>query len=68
VTVATVSYCDMTPVTEPGRVLGGLIMILGVPTFAMPAGILASGFASEMRRRNFLVTWKTVADVSLFSD
>ena len=67
-TVATVSYCDMTPVTEPGRVLGGLIMILGVPTFAMPAGILASGFASEMRRRNFLVTWKTVADVSLFSD
>ena len=34
----------------------------------MPAGILASGFASEMRRRNFLVTWKTVADVPLFSD
>ena len=68
VTVATVGYCDMTPVTELGRVLGGLIMILGVAIFAMPASILASGFASEMRRRNFLVTWKTVADVLLFSD
>ena len=67
-TVATVGYGDMTPVRELGRVFGGLIMILGVATFAMPAGILASGFASELRRRNFLVTWKTVADVSLFSD
>ncbi|MBT5495626.1 MAG: cyclic nucleotide-binding domain-containing protein [Alphaproteobacteria bacterium] len=68
VTVATVGYGDMTPTTELGRVFGGLIMILGVATFAMPAGILASGFASEMRRRNFLVTWQTVADVPLFSD
>jgi voltage-gated potassium channel len=68
VTVATVGYGDMAPVTELGRVFGGLIMILGVATFAMPAGILASGFADEMRRRNFLVTWKTVADVPLFSD
>lgn len=68
VTVATVGYGDMTPVTEIGRIFGGLIMILGVATFAMPAGILASGFASEMRRRKFLVTWQTVADVPLFSD
>jgi voltage-gated potassium channel len=57
VTVATVGYGDMAPVTELGRVLSGLIMILGVTTFAMPVGILASGFADEMRRRNFLVTW-----------
>jgi voltage-gated potassium channel len=68
VTVATVGYGDMTPATELGRIFGGLIMILGVATFAMPAGILASGFASEMRRRNFLVTWQAVADVPLFSD
>jgi len=68
VTVATVGYGDMTPVTDLGRVFGGLIMILGVATFAMPAGILASGFASEMRRRNFLVTWQAVANVPLFSD
>ena len=68
VTVATVGYGDMAPVTELGRVLSGLIMILGVTTFAMPVGILASGFADEMRRRNFLVTWKTVANAPLFSD
>lgn len=68
VTVATVGYGDMTPSTEIGRIFGGVIMILGVATFAMPAGILASGFASEMRRRNFLVTWQAVANVPLFSD
>lgn len=68
VTVATVGYGDMTPVTELGRLFGGVIMILGVATFAMPAGILASGFASEMRRRNFLVTWQAVAGVPLFSE
>ncbi len=68
VTVATVGYGDMTPATDLGRLFGGIIMILGVATFAMPAGILASGFASEMRRRNFLVTWQTVANVPLFED
>lgn len=68
VTIATVGYGDMTPVTGPGRLLGGIIIILGVATFAMPAGILASGFASEMRRRSFLVTWQTVANVPLFAD
>lgn len=68
VTIATVGYGDMSPVTDAGRTLGSIIIILGVATFAMPAGILASGFASEMRRRNFLVTWQTVANVPLFAD
>ena len=67
VTVATVGYGDMTPVTDIGRIFGGLIMILGVAMFAMPAGILASGFADEMHQRKFLVTWQTVAQVPLFS-
>jgi voltage-gated potassium channel len=32
----------------------------------VPAGILASGFAGELRRRDFIVTWETVAQVPLF--
>jgi len=46
----------------------GEIGELALLSLCKSARYVASGFASEMRRRNFLVTWKTVADVSLFSD
>ena len=67
VTIATVGYGDVTPVTLPGRVFAGLVMLVGIAMFAAPAGILASGFAAELRRRDFVVTWRTVARVPLFA-
>ncbi len=66
VTLSTVGYGDLTPITPFGRVVGGLATILGVACFAMPAGILASGFIDEIRRRQFVVTWNMVARVPLF--
>lgn len=68
VTLATVGYGDVVPVTALGRVLGGFTVILGLGMFALPAAILASGFAEEIRKRNFVVTWNLVAKVPLFSD
>jgi voltage-gated potassium channel len=35
--------------------------------FAIPAGILANGFAAEIRKRDFVVTWHTVANLPLFA-
>jgi voltage-gated potassium channel len=67
VTMATVGYGDMTPVTGIGRLFGGMVMLLGIAMFAVPAGILATGFAAEIRRRDFVVTWNAVAKVPLFS-
>jgi len=67
VTIATVGYGDMFPITPLGRLFAGGIMLLGIAMFAVPAGILATGFASEIRRRDFVVTWNTVAKVPLFS-
>jgi voltage-gated potassium channel len=67
VTMATVGYGDMTPVTALGRLFGGFVMLLGIAMFAVPAGILATGFATEIRRRDFVVTWNAVARVPLFS-
>jgi len=67
VTMATVGYGDMAPVTALGRLFGGFTMLLGIAMFAVPAGILASGFAEEMKRRDFVVTWQLVADVPLFA-
>ncbi|MEY4679959.1 MAG: hypothetical protein RLZZ276_1608 [Pseudomonadota bacterium] len=67
VTMATVGYGDMAPVTLAGRVFGGLTMTLGIAMFAVPAGIIATGFADELRKREVMVTWRSVARVPLFS-
>jgi voltage-gated potassium channel len=67
VTLTTVGYGDLAPITPLGRVVGGIGVVLGVLCFAMPAGILASGFIEEVRRRDFIVTWQLVAKVPLFA-
>ena len=67
VTIASVGYGDMVPVTIFGRLFAGFTMLLGIAMFAVPAGILATGFAAEIRRRDFVVTWNTVAKVPLFA-
>jgi voltage-gated potassium channel len=66
VTVASVGYGDMAPITPLGKAFASIVMLFGLAMFAVPAGILASGFASELRRRDFIVTWETVAQVPLF--
>ncbi|MGH6954817.1 MAG: cyclic nucleotide-gated ion channel [Alphaproteobacteria bacterium] len=67
VTIASVGYGDVTPITPLGRLFAGAVMVLGVAVFAVPAAILATGFAAELKRRDFLVTWRTVAEVPLFA-
>ena len=67
VTMATVGYGDIIPITPLGKLFGGFVMILGIAMFAVPAGILATGFAVELRKRDFVVTWQTVARVPLFA-
>ena len=51
VTLTTVGYGDMAPVTAMGRLLAGLMAILGIGMFALPAAILASGFVQEMKSK-----------------
>jgi voltage-gated potassium channel len=50
-TLTTVGYGDVYPVTGLGKLLGGAIAIIGVGLFALPAGILASGFSDQLARR-----------------
>jgi voltage-gated potassium channel len=50
--MTTVGYGDVFPVTTLGKVLGALISLLGIGVFAMPAGILASGFSEELRTKH----------------
>jgi voltage-gated potassium channel len=50
-TLTTVGYGDIYPVTPLGQFLGGVIAIIGIGLFALPTGILASGFSDEISRR-----------------
>ena len=51
VTMTTVGYGDMVPVTAVGKVVGGLIAIIGLGMVALPAGMLASGFSEQLHQR-----------------
>lgn len=50
-TLTTVGYGDVYPVTALGKVLGAVIAIMGVGLFALPAGIIAGGFESELSNK-----------------
>ena len=67
-TLTTTGYGDVTPLTPLGRMLAGIVMVSGILVFALWAGILATGFAEETRRREFLRTWDLVAKVPFFHD
>lgn len=50
-TLTTVGYGDVTPITPLGKLFSGIITILGVGIFALPAGILASRMSELIRLR-----------------
>lgn len=51
VTLTTVGYGDVTPATFGGRLLAIVIMLMGIATVAIPAGLLAARFTEELHRR-----------------
>jgi voltage-gated potassium channel len=66
VTLTTTGYGDAVPLTHLGHLLGAFVMICGIATFGLSTGILATGFAAETRRRNFIQTWDLVSKVPFF--
>ena len=54
VTLTTIGYGDVVPVTGWGRLLSGLVAVMGIGLVAVPTGIVSSGFIEELakRRRN----------------
>ncbi len=51
VTLTTLGYGDVVPVTTGGKIFGGLIGLLGIGMIALPAAIMASGFADNIHER-----------------
>lgn len=48
VTLTTIGYGDMAPVTVAGKLLGSFVAILGLGMFALPAGLLGGAFVEEL--------------------
>jgi voltage-gated potassium channel len=66
-TLTTTGYGDVVPITPLGRIVAATVMICGLGVFGLWAGILATGFAAETRRDNFLKTWESVSKVPFFA-
>jgi voltage-gated potassium channel len=67
VTLGTIGYGDAVPVTAAGKVIAGFTIVAAIVTIALPVGIIATAFADQIHRRDFIVTWGMVSRVPLFS-
>ncbi|HVP84790.1 MAG TPA: cyclic nucleotide-gated ion channel [Rhizomicrobium sp.] len=65
-TLTTVGYGDVVPATSLGRVIAAVTMVTGLGIFALPVGIVATGFVNMIHRRDFVVTFGMLARVPLF--
>jgi len=54
ITLTTVGYGDIIPITTPGRIIAGFVAVLGLGTVALPSGIIAGSFMHQLRRREGL--------------
>jgi voltage-gated potassium channel len=67
VTIGTIGYGDVVPVSVAGKLIATLTILTGIIMIALPVGIIATAFAEQVHRREFIVTWAMVARVPLFS-
>jgi voltage-gated potassium channel len=67
VTLGTVGYGDVVPVTPLGKLVSVFTIIGGLTMIALPVAIISTAFAEEIKRRDFVVTWGMLARVPLFS-
>jgi len=54
ITLTTVGYGDVAPITPLGQIIGAITALMGVCTVALLTGIVASAFAAQMSRRKVI--------------
>jgi voltage-gated potassium channel len=68
VTLMTVGYGDVVPITPIGKVIASITAVMGFAMLALPVGIIATSFSDVIHRREFVVTWSMVARVPIFAN
>ena len=56
VTIGTIGYGDVVPVTALGKLIATCTIFAGLVLMALPVGIIATAFAEQIQRRDFIVT------------
>ncbi len=51
ITLTTVGYGDVAPITPLGKILASIVALGGVALVAMPAGIMAAAFSDAMQKK-----------------
>ncbi len=67
-TLSTIGFGDVVPTTPLGKLVASVTVVLGIVMVALPIGIIATAFANEVHRRQFVITWAMVARVPLFAE
>lgn len=67
VTIGTIGYGDVVPVTALGKVVAAFAIVAGLVMVALPIGIIATAFSEQVHRRDFVITWGMIARVPLFA-
>ena len=68
VTIGTIGYGDVVPVTALGKTIATVTIFAGLVLMALPVGIVATAFADQIQRRDFIVTWGMISRVPLFAE
>lgn len=68
VTIGTIGYGDVVPVTAFGKLIAIGTIFMGLILMALPIGIIATAFSEQIHRRDFIVTWGMIAKVPLFAE
>ena len=50
VTLTTVGYGDISPVTHGGQIFAGIIIMIGLGIFAVPTGLIAGAFSDIFKK------------------
>lgn len=67
-TLTTVGYGDAVPITAAGKAFAMLVMIAGLCILALPVAIISTGFAQEVGRRDFVITWSLVSRIPMMAE
>ena len=51
VTLTTIGYGDVYPITLPGKLIAAGVAVIGIAVYAIPTGIMASAFTEELRKK-----------------
>lgn len=52
ITLTTIGYGDVYPITSAGKIVAGMVALVGIGVIALPTGILAAAFSDALQRDN----------------